>query len=235
MLSFKSILFAAAALASLVSAIPTPETGNGITNIVARTPQVGSVVDSDIVGNLDVVENDEDQLTNQRGTEPAERKRSGPSCGEIVKKCHDDIAVVVVKITAAVKVGDGEKVDCGVVISLLKLVIDLLKGLLYDLKLIIKAEIILGCTLKELAGLVAGLLILVIEVVWLVLSIVGEVDAILCGLIAEIGGLLCEILVVVFGLVDGLLILVANLIVPYGDHCKFVEYTQILVILGIKL
>ena len=38
MLSFRSILFAAAAFATVASAIPTPETGSGHTNIVARTP-----------------------------------------------------------------------------------------------------------------------------------------------------------------------------------------------------
>ena len=47
--------------------------------------------------------------------------------------------------------------------------------------------------------------------------------------------LLCEILTVVFFLVEGLLILVVKLIEPYGDRCHFVKYTQILVILGIKL
>ena len=50
-----------------------------------------------------------------------------------------------------------------------------------------------------------------------------------------ISGLLCEILGVVFSLVDGLLVLDVEPIVPYGDHCKFVKYTDILVLLGIKL
>ena len=47
-------------------------------------------------------------------------------------------------------------------------------------------------------------------------------------------GLLCEILSLVINEVDGTLKLVAELIVPYGDQCKYVKYTQILVILGIK-
>ena len=45
---------------------------------------------------------------------------------------------------------------------------------------------------------------------------------------------LCEILTAVFFLVEGLLVLVVEIIKPYGDHCHFVKYTQILVILGIK-
>ena len=36
MLSFRSILFAAAAFATVASAIPTPETGSGHTNIVSQ-------------------------------------------------------------------------------------------------------------------------------------------------------------------------------------------------------
>ena len=42
-------------------------------------------------------------------------------------------------------------------------------------------------------------------------------------------GLLCEILAVVFFLVDGLLILVVEIIMPYGDHCKYVKYTDIII------
>jgi hypothetical protein len=81
------------------------------------------------------------------------------------------------------------------------------------LKLVVKAELLLGgvlCTLKELAAVVAALLIvgilftyflffffklkflgffvqIIIEVVWLVLSIVGFLDVTLCGVIATIG------------------------------------------------
>ena len=67
-------------------------------------------------------------------------------------------------LETAVKVEGGAKyVDHGLVISLLNEVVELLKTLLHDLKLIIKAEIILGCTLKELAGFVADLLIVCIS------------------------------------------------------------------------
>ena len=50
-----------------------------------------------------------------------------------------------------------------------------------------------------------------------------------------ISGLLHEILQVVFGLVDGLLILVVEIIKPYGPHCKYVRYTDILILLKIEI
>jgi len=227
MLSFKSILLAAAAFASfsMVTAIPTPETGS---SLLQRAPQAGGLLGGGLP-KLPIVGGGL-----PGGSSPATRRGEIPSCGPRIKKCHDDISEIIVKIK--LEVGKGKDgADCGVIIGLLKLVIELLEGLLYDLKLIIKAEIVLGCTLEELAGIVGGLLILIIEVVWLVLSIVGWVDVALCGLIAEIGVLLCEILVVVFALVDGLLILVVELIKPYGEHCKYVKYEKILVILGITL
>ena len=40
---------------------------------------------------------------------------------------------------------------------------------------------------------------------------------------------LCKILAVVFFLVDGLVILVVKTIKPYGDHCKYVKYTDIII------
>ena len=73
MLSFRSILLAAAAFATVASAIPTPD-GNALVAGVAnlkRSPDFYS-----------------DALA----------RRGQPSCGDIVKKCHDDIAVVIVKI-----------------------------------------------------------------------------------------------------------------------------------------
>jgi hypothetical protein len=50
-----------------------------------------------------------------------------------------------------------------------------------------------------------------------------------------ISGLFYEILGVVFGLVEGLLFLFVGLIEPYGAHCKYVRYADILVLLGIDL
>ena len=66
-------------------------------------------------------------------------------------------------IAATVKVENGAKyVDHGLVTSLLYDVVKLLEDLLYDLKLIVKAEIFLGCALEELAGLVGKLFIVCI-------------------------------------------------------------------------
>jgi len=69
----------------------------------------------------------------------------------------------------------------------------------------------------------------------LFLSVVGFLDVTLCGVIATIGGLLYEILGVVFSLVEGLLVLVVGLIEPYGAHCEYIRYTDILVLLGIEI
>ena len=174
MFSFRSILVAAAAFATIVSAVPTPEVGSGL---VQRTPGLPGLSNLPVggglpVGNLPALGGD---------STPAKRGGSGPNCYERIKKCHDDISVIVIKIgeswisyvsfyllfkyehcilEAAVKVGGGAKdVDCDLVVSLLWEIVELLKGLLYDLKLIVKAEIILGCTLEVLAEIVGALLI----------------------------------------------------------------------------
>ena len=106
--------------------------------------------------------------------------------------------------------GGPNKVDHKVVIGLLGDIVILLKGLLVDLKVFVKIDLILQgvvCTLKDLAGVIAALVIvrifsllinyffycivffyqLVLEVVYLVLSIVGFLDVTLCGVIAVIG------------------------------------------------
>ena len=133
MLLFRSILFAAAAFATVASAIPTPETGSGHTNIVARTPAdppaggvIGGVTGSGKKkggltlipgilkrGSLDIVARtpadppaggvigDVTGGVKKGGLTliPGILKRGGASCGELVKKCHDDIAVIVIKIS----------------------------------------------------------------------------------------------------------------------------------------
>jgi len=214
MFSFRSILLAAAAFATVASAIPTPDAG-GVTN--ALTP-AGLTSGSPAVV-------------------PAPARRGQSSGGDIIKKCHDDIAVVVLKIDAVVKVDGGAKnVKHDVVIDLLWDIVAILRICLHDIKAIVKFELLLdgvACTLKQLAAVVVELLIIVIETVWYILSIVGWLDLTLCGVIATIGQLLCEILEAVFFLVEGLLVEVAVLIVPYGDHCKYVKYTDLLVLLKI--
>jgi len=226
MLSFRSIIFAAAALATFVSAIPTPDTTGGATG--GLTNLVGGA------GGVPAIPN----LTG--GGLPTKRGDDKKSCGDIIKKGHDDIAVIVIEIGSACKGkdGKGKDVDHDLVISLLWDIVAVLEGILHDLKLIIKVELLLNgvvCTVKELACVVADLLIIVIELVWLILSIVGFLDFTLCGVIATIGELLCEILTLVCKLVGGLLVEIVILIEPYGDHCKYVKYTDILVFLGIKL
>ena len=97
MLSFnlKSILVAAAAFASLVSAVPTPDTSNSL-NI-------------DLGGGLGNYEQDLGSpdrggllvglgLGNLNG-DNGPVKRGGSSCKEIVQKCHDGIALIVIKIS----------------------------------------------------------------------------------------------------------------------------------------
>jgi hypothetical protein len=75
MLSFRSILFAAAAFATMASAIPTPDTS---------TNALGGLTSREIL---------------PVGLTAAPAKRGEESWGDIVKTCHDDVAVVVVKIS----------------------------------------------------------------------------------------------------------------------------------------
>ena len=89
MLSFRSILFAAAAFATVVSAVPTPDVDS---SLVQRTPSIYEIIHAlplvgGLLGNLGL---------NVKGNTPAKRGR--PSCGELINKCHGDIAVIAVKI-----------------------------------------------------------------------------------------------------------------------------------------
>ena len=122
MVSFKSIiLIAAAAFASIVSAVPTPEIGNSL-NIAQRSP--GSIGESlgqvsghafhhtlgktlhdvnrlvDGILRRDVAEESISigSLGLAVGSNPPS-KRGGSSCKEVVQKCHDGIALIVVKIS----------------------------------------------------------------------------------------------------------------------------------------
>jgi len=247
MLSFRSILLAAAAFATIASAIPTSDTvtSGGPTNALRGFGLSGVL--SSIFGGTDSGSGDGGgyggglPYSPYDGAVPelsgAPVKRGDYSCGDIIKKCHDDIAVIVLKIDAVVKVDGGAKyVNHDVAIDLLWEIVAILKVTLYDLKVIVKFELLLNgvaCTLKELAAVVADLLILVIELVWLILSIVGFLDFTLLGVIATVGELLYEILEVVLFLVEDILAELVVLIVPYGDHCKFVKYDDILVLLKI--
>ena len=89
MLSFRSILFAAAAFATVVSAIPTPATLSGLTNALP----VGGVGNALPIG---APAKRQDFAPFEGGADLA--KRGHPSCGDIIKKCHEDIAVIYAKI-----------------------------------------------------------------------------------------------------------------------------------------
>ena len=82
MFSFRSILVAAAAFATVVSSVPTPDVGS---SLVRRTFSIGTPI-----GGIPGVGGVIGGSTNA--------KRGGPTCYELVKKCHDDIAVIVIKI-----------------------------------------------------------------------------------------------------------------------------------------
>ena len=87
MLSFKFILIAAAAFASMISAVPTPEIGNSL-NIAQRSP---GIVDGIAVDVIDVINNAAADVSKRGGSES--------SCKEVIQKSHDDIADIVVKIS----------------------------------------------------------------------------------------------------------------------------------------
>ena len=85
MLSFRSILFATAAFATVVSAVPTlaPDVDR---SLVQRTPFLGELLGGlPLVGGL-------------LGWHDEGNTRGGSSCGELINKCHDDIVVIAVKI-----------------------------------------------------------------------------------------------------------------------------------------
>ena len=115
MLSFKSILVAVAAFASIVSAVPSPEVGNGL-NIAQRSPQIGHLhflkgvpINGGLLGtlpnigggglsNLPIVGDGPLPVANGgASSEPV--KRGGLSCKEVVQNGHNGIAELVIKIS----------------------------------------------------------------------------------------------------------------------------------------
>jgi len=75
-------------------------------------------------------------------------------------------------------------------------IVVLLQDLLGNLKVIVVAELTLNgiaCAVAELAKVVAGLILIVYEV----LLVVGVTDVALIGVVVTIGGLLVEVLTVV--------------------------------------
>jgi len=229
MLSFRSIFLAAAAFATVASAIPTPGVP-GLPDVLGGLGS-GSLVPAGAPAAP--VRRDDDH--------PHHYEEGHGSPGDVFKKCHESIKPIVVELELACK-GEGEgehrRVNHHHVIGLLGEIIVVLKIALGELKLIIKAELFLEgvvCTIKELAGVICGLVILIVEVLYLVLEVVGFLDFELCGLIAIIGELLCELLGIVIILVEGLLVEIVVLITPHGHHCQFIHFDKILVLLKIVL
>ena len=83
MVQFKSILVATATFVSIVSAVPTLETGNSLNIRQLPRPNVLSYIINNV---LDGVE----RLPEIK----APVKLGGSSCREIIQKCHDRIAKI---------------------------------------------------------------------------------------------------------------------------------------------
>ena len=101
MLSFWSILVAAAAFATIVSAVPTPEIGSGLVQRSTVTTLDGLPITGDDLVNLPETFGSLPPLGNLAtiGGGITQSKRGGaPSCYERIKQCHDNISVIVVKI-----------------------------------------------------------------------------------------------------------------------------------------
>jgi len=231
MLAFRSIIVAVAAFATMTCAIPTASPSpDGVSSLSKPPAPLPDILKGlPILGGL---------LGGRSCSGSICRRGDGHgSPGDILKTCSDGVAGLVVEIKAVVEVGGGaDHVDHDKVVYLLGEILVLLQVALKELKLIVIADITLkgvACTLKELAEVVGGLVILIIEVVWLVVSILGLVEVALCKVVAAIGLILVDILEVVFILVVDLKVLVAVLIQPYFHECHDIGYEKILVFLGI--
>jgi len=220
MFSLRSILFAAAAFVTLTSAIPAPQ--------VPSIPAVGGA------GGLPAVPN-----LGDLSLPGLPAKRGAQSFGDHIGDCHDKIEIIILEIGKAVHCEGGpDKIDHEIVIGLLGDIVIALKDLLVELKVFVKIDLLLHgviCTVKDLAEIIAGLVIIVLEVVYLVLSIVGFLDVKLCGVIGVIGGLLCEILTLVIGLLFELKVEIAVLLKGYSYHCGYAHWDNLLVLLGLVL
>ena len=97
MLSFRSILFAAAAFATVVSAVPTPDVDSTTSSLLQGVPAIDGLLDTvPFLGSGSPLGLDGGSQSIGGGSTPA--KRDVPSCSELIKKCHDDIALIVIKI-----------------------------------------------------------------------------------------------------------------------------------------
>ena len=83
MVQFKSILVATATFVSIVSAVPTLETGNSLNIRQLPHPDV-------LASFINAVLDGAERLPEIK----APIKRGGSSCREIIQKCHDRIAII---------------------------------------------------------------------------------------------------------------------------------------------
>jgi len=121
-------------------------------------------------------------------------------------------------------------------IGLLEELIIVLKTTLAELRLVVVTDLYRHgsiCSVRELAQLIGGIVILIVEALYAVLKLVGFGDFTLCRLIAQVGDLLCQLLRIVLPLVEGLLVEVIVVVKPYHDHFKYVRYDEFLKIFGL--
>ena len=210
MLSFRSILLAATAFATISSAIPTAPLMHNIPGV----PSAPSGDLDDLFGGLGsgggIVADIGELLAGVSGSDIIQTSRAAPaglptkrgttSVGDIFKICSDGVELIVAKIgqylssiilvfklndiaDAAVNVEGGAKnVDHGLVKALLKEILVLLKVALKDLKVVAVAELTLNGVAKELAGVVAGLLIVsFFYILWLLLNVPFFLACYPCG------------------------------------------------------
>jgi len=213
MLSFRSILFAAAAFVTMASAIPT--------NLpISDVGNAGTIPASDVVNPL----------------KGGATKRGEQSCGDYYTSSTKSVTEIVVQIEAVIYI-DGDKskpnknCDHKQVISLLGEIIIVLKGLLVNLKIEGIVALTLNgvvITVAQLTEIVAGLLILLIDIVYEVLIVVGLLDEVIIGLVAEIGVLLLEVLTAVVVIVAELKVEVAVILKAYVSQCGYLHYVDFL-------
>lgn len=189
MLSFRSIFVAATAFATITSAIPSLFPSSHVLGVpggahAAHGVSVGGSCrvrgGGGVQCGIGNIFNSFVRPTSHRSS-PTKRGPTLASPGDIFKTCSDGVKRVVVKIgqyhisilfcyfnlnsflDAAVNVGGGgKKIDRGLVIDLLGEIVVLLEIAVTDLEEVVVAELTLNgvaCTLRQLAEVVTGLLI----------------------------------------------------------------------------
>jgi len=237
MLSLRSIsLFAAIACATLSIAAPTES--------ISNAPAVGGIASG--VG---------DSLIGAGGYprhHPKNKKPSphphGPAHPEPRGAAHKSIPDIFVSATASIQIVvasirqdmSAKSLDKPTIAKHLGAITVVLDVVIADLKVVVVGGNYLthnGVVLSvgAVAQLVWALLYLIIVLLWDLAKIVGVVDVTIGPILVSIGILLCEVLTLVLGLVVGLDVALAVLVKPAADKCTYLNYSKILVILGIHV